>query len=375
MNQLSRPGGARSTHSQRQSAQVHGIFSAFRVGPGQAAPSARYRADTLFGVGRPPLPPPPLLDPAWYPDPTGRYEARYWDGRKWTSHISHYGATGSDPLLRARFDRWWLRGAFRVIFWAGLAGVAWWAFNEYWPTDERDLASDQALATNSVLVITDVPAAGWVVSSSSDLSPLALAVDEDGLVSVLACESMADVIDDSAAEPIRRQVFAAGDGTTTVAERTVVGANSGFGDDYLDALREPEAGACLSALWATAAQQQGDDLSVVSTMPMLDPSFGDEAVWWRMGGDTTAGALTVSSVVDVVVVRTDRVVSEYVFAGSPDGVPIDFQRQVVQAHTTRIRELLDAFDSAEDECDPLTEVCDTTPTPDPFGETGETDGE
>ena len=87
-------------------------------------------------MARPPLPPPPLLDPAWYPDPTGRYEARYWDGRKWTSHISHYGATGADPLLRARFDHWWLRGLFRLALWAAFFGGLWWAYNEYWPTDE-----------------------------------------------------------------------------------------------------------------------------------------------------------------------------------------------------------------------------------------------
>lgn len=27
--------------------------------------------------------------PGWYPDPSGRYEVRYWDGRSWTEHIAH----------------------------------------------------------------------------------------------------------------------------------------------------------------------------------------------------------------------------------------------------------------------------------------------
>lgn len=34
----------------------------------------------------------------WYPDPTGRNELRYWDGRNWTDHISNRGQQGADPL-------------------------------------------------------------------------------------------------------------------------------------------------------------------------------------------------------------------------------------------------------------------------------------
>ena len=64
---------------------------------------------------RPIFPPPPLLDEGWYPDPTGRYEARYWDGQKWTKHVSHYGAVGTDPVLRARFDRLWVRLMIRFV--------------------------------------------------------------------------------------------------------------------------------------------------------------------------------------------------------------------------------------------------------------------
>jgi hypothetical protein len=33
----------------------------------------------------------------WYPDPSGRYEMRYWDGEKWTEHVSRQGATYTDP--------------------------------------------------------------------------------------------------------------------------------------------------------------------------------------------------------------------------------------------------------------------------------------
>ena len=44
-------------------------------------------------------PPPPVLPPAsWQQDPTGRYASRYWDGTRWTDHVSDGSATTSDPL-------------------------------------------------------------------------------------------------------------------------------------------------------------------------------------------------------------------------------------------------------------------------------------
>jgi uncharacterized protein YxjI len=33
----------------------------------------------------------------WFPDPTGRYEVRYWDGTEWTSHVSVQGQASVDP--------------------------------------------------------------------------------------------------------------------------------------------------------------------------------------------------------------------------------------------------------------------------------------
>lgn len=32
----------------------------------------------------------------WYPDPFGRYETRYWDGRAWTANVSTRGVPGMD---------------------------------------------------------------------------------------------------------------------------------------------------------------------------------------------------------------------------------------------------------------------------------------
>ena len=36
--------------------------------------------------------------PAWAPDPSGRHELRYWDGRAWTADVSTGGVQTSDPL-------------------------------------------------------------------------------------------------------------------------------------------------------------------------------------------------------------------------------------------------------------------------------------
>jgi len=35
---------------------------------------------------------------AWYPDPTHRFDMRYWDGARWTEHVSRAGVEAADPL-------------------------------------------------------------------------------------------------------------------------------------------------------------------------------------------------------------------------------------------------------------------------------------
>lgn len=35
----------------------------------------------------------------WHPDPERRYEHRYWDGRRWTEHVSTAGSQAVDPLV------------------------------------------------------------------------------------------------------------------------------------------------------------------------------------------------------------------------------------------------------------------------------------
>jgi Protein of unknown function (DUF2510)/Membrane domain of glycerophosphoryl diester phosphodiesterase len=38
---------------------------------------------------------------AWYPDPTGRFDLRYWDGAHWTEHVARGGVQATDPLAAA----------------------------------------------------------------------------------------------------------------------------------------------------------------------------------------------------------------------------------------------------------------------------------
>jgi hypothetical protein len=33
----------------------------------------------------------------WFPDPAARHQFRYWDGVRWTEHVSNHGTVSSDP--------------------------------------------------------------------------------------------------------------------------------------------------------------------------------------------------------------------------------------------------------------------------------------
>lgn len=47
----------------------------------------------------PPMPPVQQVQPAaWHPDPLGRYQLRYYDGTRWTEHVSSNGVQSIDPL-------------------------------------------------------------------------------------------------------------------------------------------------------------------------------------------------------------------------------------------------------------------------------------
>jgi hypothetical protein len=45
----------------------------------------------------PALASPPVLA-QWAPDPLGRHELRYFDGKQWTAHVSDAGVQGHNPV-------------------------------------------------------------------------------------------------------------------------------------------------------------------------------------------------------------------------------------------------------------------------------------
>jgi hypothetical protein len=50
---------------------------------------------SLYGSSPHPQPPPLF---GWYPDPTGRHEERYWDGRHWSDRVADNSVRSDDPL-------------------------------------------------------------------------------------------------------------------------------------------------------------------------------------------------------------------------------------------------------------------------------------
>ncbi len=56
------------------------------------------------GYGQPAAPAPPPgstpssgIAPGWLPDPSGRYDLRYWSGSAWTEHVTKGGVPSTDP--------------------------------------------------------------------------------------------------------------------------------------------------------------------------------------------------------------------------------------------------------------------------------------
>jgi hypothetical protein len=35
---------------------------------------------------------------AWYEDPAGKHQSRYWDGARWTENVANDGVAATDPL-------------------------------------------------------------------------------------------------------------------------------------------------------------------------------------------------------------------------------------------------------------------------------------
>jgi len=71
-----------------------------RIGARIAGAGARHLAPRIRTAGSPfDTPAIPTAPAGWYPDPTGRYEHRYWDGRSWTCHVTSDGAPTTDSAV------------------------------------------------------------------------------------------------------------------------------------------------------------------------------------------------------------------------------------------------------------------------------------
>lgn len=79
---------------------------------------ARDPAPTTRPAGRQFAAPTTVDGPGWYPDPSRRYDHRYWDGSAWTEHVSQAGMASTAPVVPAD---WYPdpTGRFHWRYWTG----------------------------------------------------------------------------------------------------------------------------------------------------------------------------------------------------------------------------------------------------------------
>ena len=70
--------------------------------PPDSAPSSTTAAPAAASASAVPAASTPAATSAaapagWYADPSGRFELRYWDGDRWTEHVSRGGTQHTDP--------------------------------------------------------------------------------------------------------------------------------------------------------------------------------------------------------------------------------------------------------------------------------------
>ena len=69
--------------------------------PGQVAAQVAIPAHVAASPSMPvpapvPVPAAPAVPAGWQPDPSGKYQHRWWDGQRWTSSVSTNGIAGTD---------------------------------------------------------------------------------------------------------------------------------------------------------------------------------------------------------------------------------------------------------------------------------------
>ncbi|WP_206673679.1 DUF2510 domain-containing protein [Pseudactinotalea terrae] len=85
-----------------QKAEIDGLVADLdrqraRIADGAARAKAK-PAPAQVTTSPPRTPPPPQTPPQWSADPMGRHQHRYWDGSRWTEHVSDNGVTAIDPF-------------------------------------------------------------------------------------------------------------------------------------------------------------------------------------------------------------------------------------------------------------------------------------
>jgi len=96
---LSRPAtGASSDTATTATAATAAVAATAAATPVVDAPAPAPAAEPMAAAAPAPTPAPADAVPAgWYPDPSSRFELRYWDGTRWTEHVSRGGQQSTDP--------------------------------------------------------------------------------------------------------------------------------------------------------------------------------------------------------------------------------------------------------------------------------------
>ena len=96
---LSRPAtGASSDAATTATAATAAVAATAAATPVVDAPAPAPAAEPMAAAAPAPTPAPADAVPAgWYPDPSSRFALRYWDGTRWTEHVSRGGQQSTDP--------------------------------------------------------------------------------------------------------------------------------------------------------------------------------------------------------------------------------------------------------------------------------------
>lgn len=101
---LSRPAtGASTDASTTAAAATAAVAATAAAAPVIDAPAPAPAAEPMAAAAvsapaqAPASAPADAVPAGWYPDPSSRFELRYWDGTRWTEHVSRGGQQSTDP--------------------------------------------------------------------------------------------------------------------------------------------------------------------------------------------------------------------------------------------------------------------------------------